>query len=256
MNSEDDTTMNTTADAHLTSPGQNGWPLFIALSLLFHLAVLALWYLVAPERALQSGAPVAPFAVLLDGVAPSPQAPAAAQPRARAKSVPVKKPAAAPKHVAAAAVTAPVTAPQTAPAPTVAPVRHDERVLGTSSRLLDGLPGTQLAMNATAPAPREDDGGESRLLIESLIRARLAEHFVYPRMAQQQGWQGEVLLAFRVGVDGSISHIEIVNSSGHAILDEAALDAIRRIERIEFTGIVLRRMLELRMPVIYHLAQR
>lgn len=239
--------MSTTADAQLISSGRNGWPLFIVLSLLFHLAVLALWHLATADHTLQSSASAAPFAVLLEGAAPSAQTrtvqPREVQPPA-AQHVAKKKTATTPPRVATANVPAPAATPS-APAVAVAP--QPSRVLGTSLRLLDSQPGVAL--------PREDDGGELHQQIEALIRARLAEHFVYPRLAQQQGWQGEVLLAFRVGVDGTLSHIEIANSSGHAILDEAALDAMRQIERIELSGIVLRRMLELRMPVIYRLAQ-
>ncbi len=50
----------------------------------------------------------------------------------------------------------------------------------------------------------------------------------YPRLALVRGWQGEVMLRVRVVADGTVSAVDIEQSSGHAILDRTALDAVRK----------------------------
>lgn len=51
---------------------------------------------------------------------------------------------------------------------------------------------------------------------------------IYPRLARARGYEGTVYLDVRVRADGSVAHATVRRSSGHAILDEAALDAVRR----------------------------
>jgi TonB family protein len=51
---------------------------------------------------------------------------------------------------------------------------------------------------------------------------------VYPRVALENGWQGTTLLRVQVLADGTCGEMEILKSSGHEILDEAALKAVRR----------------------------
>ena len=49
----------------------------------------------------------------------------------------------------------------------------------------------------------------------------------YPRRARQRGIEGEILLRIKVNAKGRSSGIEVLKSSGHSILDEAAVDALK-----------------------------
>lgn len=49
----------------------------------------------------------------------------------------------------------------------------------------------------------------------------------YPALARKRGWQGRVLLAVAVGSDGSVQKVWVHSGSGHELLDEAALRAVR-----------------------------
>jgi len=51
---------------------------------------------------------------------------------------------------------------------------------------------------------------------------------VYPLIARRKGLYGEVLLMVELHKDGSIANIVIKKSSGHDILDKAALSAVKR----------------------------
>lgn len=49
----------------------------------------------------------------------------------------------------------------------------------------------------------------------------------YPRLAKRRGWEGLVVLAVCIDVSGKVVQINIQNSSGHGVLDQAALEAVR-----------------------------
>ncbi len=69
------------------------------------------------------------------------------------------------------------------------------------------------------------------LLGESLRRAEVAltRHLFYPPEAVSRGLEGEVVLLLTLTDSGQLALVEIARSSGHAVLDQAALDAARRI---------------------------
>ncbi len=88
--------------------------------------------------------------------------------------------------------------------------------------------------------------------VVSRIRGALARSFTYPPRARREGWQGAVLLRFRVNSDGSLAAIRVVRSSGYALLDRAALGALIKVGRLSLDA-ALPHPLELQLPVIYHL---
>ena len=49
----------------------------------------------------------------------------------------------------------------------------------------------------------------------------------YPRLARRKGWEGLVVLRVEVAADGRVREAEVLQGSGHEILDEAALRAVR-----------------------------
>ena len=49
----------------------------------------------------------------------------------------------------------------------------------------------------------------------------------YPDEARRRGWQGLVLLRLHINTTGRVTRVELIRSSGHAVLDEAAVRAVR-----------------------------
>jgi protein TonB len=49
----------------------------------------------------------------------------------------------------------------------------------------------------------------------------------YPRQARVMGWEGTVMLQVEVKPDGTVGEVSVVKTSGHALLDEAALTAVK-----------------------------
>lgn len=90
---------------------------------------------------------------------------------------------------------------------------------------------------------------ERSALTQQLQRA-LKRYFNYPLLARRRGWQGEVVVSFTLGLGGKIMDLRIATSSGHNLLDRAALTTLRKIERIA-TAPQYKHSFEL--PVIYQL---
>ena len=97
-------------------------------------------------------------------------------------------------------------------------------------------PATKLAAK---PSPKRE--------IEAAQR-KLAEHQFYPRAAIDQGLEGEVRLIIMLDADGLVSDVSLAASSGHALLDNAAIRAAYAMGRL--TGANSR---ELILPVIFRL---
>jgi protein TonB len=63
--------------------------------------------------------------------------------------------------------------------------------------------------------------------------ARHAQN-TYPRIAQRRGLQGEVYIRFTLLANGQIIDIEIIDSSGQRLLDNAALEIFETHMRNQF----------------------
>lgn len=51
---------------------------------------------------------------------------------------------------------------------------------------------------------------------------------LYPRIARENGWEGTVLVRVAVQPDGRPESVQVRKSSGHAILDDAAIEAVKK----------------------------
>jgi protein TonB len=49
----------------------------------------------------------------------------------------------------------------------------------------------------------------------------------YPNIARSSGWEGKVVLQVRVSTSGKSEQITVSQSSGHEVLDQAAVDAVK-----------------------------
>lgn len=49
----------------------------------------------------------------------------------------------------------------------------------------------------------------------------------YPKIAILKGWEGETVVKVSVNAAGKVEHIEVIQSSGHAVLDNAVLETLQ-----------------------------
>lgn len=129
---------------------------------------------------------------------------------------------------------------------------------------------TDTSLAAAAPAPASTDRATDTAASSSpmepartatytggQIMATLEEafsiHFYYPALARRKGWEGDVTLALRVETDGRLTGIHVVNSSGHRVLDNAAIDSLSRARALRLPGGALDGGLDMLLPVRYRL---
>lgn len=85
-------------------------------------------------------------------------------------------------------------------------------------------PAAAIAPPPPPPAPRTLQGRALRR-----AQSALSEHLLYPPQAVAQGLEGDVVLLLILADGGRLISASIARSSGHALLDQAALDATRGI---------------------------
>ena len=192
----------------------------------------------APAPAPAAAEPVVP-------IAPAPPAVAPASPPA------VAPPAAPPVSAAPPAPTdgrgAVSDRGSTAGVASAAPTRGDaDRGLGagpSGSPLALATPG---AGGSGAPPP--EYGPYLRR-----FRQRVAESLIYPLAARRQGLGGTVELHVWLEATGRVRDVQVARSSSHGVLDDAAVETIRRLGPMPFPDSLPRRPLLIRLPLVYEL---
>ncbi|MBL8299276.1 MAG: energy transducer TonB [Rhodanobacteraceae bacterium] len=172
------------------------------------------------------------------------------------------QPAAAPTNVATAPV--PQRRPAALPAPHP-PEPAKTAIAPTVPPALVALPERESATQASPAQPDLSEIGtdvvtppEDPLVNTATVRVLewLAQHRRYPGPARRARLQGTVEVVVVLMPDGRLVDQRIAHSSGHDILDKAALDLLRRASPVPmsafFTGGA--RQLELRLPIIYRLS--
>lgn len=81
------------------------------------------------------------------------------------------------------------------------------------------------------------------------VRGQVMGELGYPAVARRKGWCGKLVLGFVLCADGTVEDLEVLESSGHRILDRAALQAVAA--STPFSGGYPRT--EVRLPINFQL---
>ena len=210
----------------------------VLASLLLHALV---FYVVPAAREMSALLPpdAEPLIARVERLEPPPAPAPAAVPKARkpAPQAPVRvvEPVAAPARVAE-------------PVPEPAPPRPDGVVLAPQPAPAQPAP----APAAPAPPPGVDP--RMRSDYARRINEEAERHKVYPRVAIDNVWQGEVVLAMAIGDDGRITSLRVTKSSGHRVLDDQALEMFARATpRVRMPAALRGREFELELRAVFRL---
>ena len=77
---------------------------------------------------------------------------------------------------------------------------------------------------------------------------------IYPRVARERGWEGRVVLGVAVDASGAIARVEVDQTSGYRVLDQAALSAVRRWRFVGGDNSVTSRSAVVRVPITFKLS--
>ncbi len=229
--------------------------LLLGLSLAIHLLVLATWPALQPKQ-LRLALPSADFSIHLQHTEVKTES-IPARPVSNLATAPVAKPAPVP----ALPRTAPSKAHKTRqtitkPGPSVktVPVELAATAKNTPNK-------ESRSPSATSLRPlKETVSSISQNHVISRLQQELKQYFYYPRLAQRKNIQGTVILGFAINPQGTLTNIRIVKSSGFAVLDMAAEDALQKLQQLNWDQDRDRRYLQrdnssIKLPVIYKLTE-
>jgi periplasmic protein TonB len=135
---------------------------------------------------------------------------------------------------------------------------------------------TKQSINIISPAKHEASGNEARELSDNISGYRSANNAadrtslsntviayplykenappVYPEVARARGYEGIVLVSAEILPDGRVGEIKIRKSSGYAILDQSAVQAVKpwRFEPAKKSGNPFTAWVELPIKFILH----
>ena len=75
----------------------------------------------------------------------------------------------------------------------------------------------------------------------------------YPHIAKMNRWEGRVVVQAAIQNDGQVLNVDIVESSGHSILDQSAIEVLRRASPLNLKHPLGQDRLVLQVPITYRL---
>ena len=91
---------------------------------------------------------------------------------------------------------------------------------------------THITSATPSPGKKSPNLSQMRGAYMRALVPRISKSYYYPAMARRLGQEGRVLVALRIDARGELVDVKVHRSSGHAILDKAAVDALRRLGRL------------------------
>jgi protein TonB len=182
-------------------------------------------------------------------LAPHPPEPVLAPRRAPAK--PAAIPVPPPKPAPAEEVKAPQ--PELAPTETSAVTLPSQPAAPVQALAAPQAPARVPATEAAAKSGNEADAGTLEQYRLALIVAT-RRYKRYPPIALEKGWQGRVEVHIVIGANGMIANASVKRGSGHDILDNQALDMLKKGNTTVPIPASLRgREFSIDVPVIFNL---
>jgi protein TonB len=118
------------------------------------------------------------------------------------------------------------------------------------------VPNPSAAETPTQVAPAAPAQPEARMdhrwLAESLWR-RVAELKRYPASARLNGQEGKVILKAIIRSDGHLAQVSVQKSSGHHILDSAAMEAVKLACPLHMKHAISKPEIVVSLPIVYSL---
>ncbi|MBI1848300.1 MAG: energy transducer TonB [Candidatus Rokubacteria bacterium] len=85
------------------------------------------------------------------------------------------------------------------------------------------------------------------------FRRLIQESLLYPMAARRRNLTGTVQIEVVIAPTGAVGRVAVHASSSHALLDEAAVETVRRLRPLPFPAGVPPRTLTVRIPVVFRL---
>lgn len=223
---------------------------YLLVSLALHLTVLAAWNLPIPHP-FSAGAAGRSFSVALvpterpDSAADAPMREPAPPLQQSAPAKAAESPEAQSEHPHRMAkrrvkeTAQSTSAARQSSESVAAPATHNAHSVGGTAQALPAA--SSVAAVAAAEAGKDNQvsgtraegvSPEAAQHLHTDLREALARHFHYPLTARRKGLEGEVTVSLRIEPGGELTRIRVQQSSGHTVLDEAAVTTLSRVGRL------------------------
>lgn len=113
---------------------------------------------------------------------------------------------------------------------------------------LGGAPGSPLALGTGGGGIPPEYGPYLQR-----FRRHVQESLVYPLAARRQSLRGTVELDVSLDPSGRVRDVRVARSSSYGILDDAAVDTLRRLDPLPLPESLPRRSLLIRLPLVFDL---
>lgn len=123
----------------------------------------------------------------------------------------------------------------------------EERLPTPETKRSPGRNGPAWPVRAKPDFVRDD-----RWLAEALTN-KYQQFKRYPFMAKRNGWEGNVVLAAVIKSDGNLEGLSVADSSGHQILDEDAVETMRRVFPLDLEHPLGRSQIAIQLTIRYRL---
>jgi protein TonB len=105
-------------------------------------------------------------------------------------------------------------------------------------------------VSSSGPASPEVEG-QARTDYESVLLAHLRNYFFYPDQARERRLRGAVEVRLSLARDGQVLGAWVQTSSGEAVLDDAALELVRRAQPMPAIPRALPDQMDVYLPLEY-----
>lgn len=102
-----------------------------------------------------------------------------------------------------------------------------ETIVDVKPEPLNGIEQIEMETIPEAATTKEISVPEIKTIIEARPLYRANPPPKYPTMARKRGYTGNVVLEVLVGRNGSVIDLRVFTSSGHTILDKAAISSVK-----------------------------
>ena len=78
----------------------------------------------------------------------------------------------------------------------------------------------------------------------------------YPRLARQKGWEGTPEVRLVIGADGHLKNVLIASGSGYEVLDERAVEMVKRVRLPRIPSVFRARQFSITVPIAFILRKQ
>lgn len=126
----------------------------------------------------------------------------------------------------------------------------------------EAVPAEPIAMPKAAALTKQQPAGAgatqppqagAALRFQRLLLAHIERYQRYPGAAKRDGLQGTVLVVFAMRRDGSVVRVGVKSSSGRPILDQEAVETVRRAQPLPMIPSDMPEQLTVLLPVAFDL---